>query len=91
LFDATLEVAHGVVDDRGTCAVGDFVPSAENPRRPCVVTLERRRGRERDQRVHERKLVVQLANVGEGFAHQRNCLVGVAAPHCKDGANRQHQ
>ena len=55
---------------------------------PSVVALERRRGGERDQRVHERELVMQLANVGEGFAHQRNRRVGVTAPHREDGANR---
>src|SRR6185312_5576895 len=39
LFDTTVELAHGVVDDGGAGAVGDFVSSAEDPRRPGVVAL----------------------------------------------------
>ena len=55
------EVVHRFVDDRGTGAFGDGVPSAQDPRRPRVVALEYRRGGERDQRVHERELVMELA------------------------------
>ena len=51
---------HQLVDDRRTRALRDGVPSAQDPRRPRVVALERRGGGERDQRVHERELVVEL-------------------------------
>ena len=54
------EVVHRFVDDVCTCAFGDRVPSAQNPRRPGVVALEYRRGGERDQRVDERELVMEL-------------------------------
>ena len=54
------EVVHRCVDNRRTCAFGDGVPSAQNPRRPCVVALEYRRGGERNQRVDERELVMEF-------------------------------
>ena len=59
-FGLFSEVVHRFIDNRGTCAFGDGVPSAQDPRRPCVVALENRRGGQRDQRVHERELVVEL-------------------------------
>ena len=34
------EVVHRFVDNRRACAFGDGVPSAQDPRRPCVVALE---------------------------------------------------
>ena len=34
------EVTHGVVDDRGACAVGHCVSSADDPRHPCIIALE---------------------------------------------------
>ena len=70
------EVVHRFVDNRGACAFGDGVPSAQDPRRPCVVALEYRRGGERDQRVHERELVMELPDVCEAFTHQRDRLIG---------------
>ena len=38
--DLFSEVVHRFVDDRGACAFGDGVPSAQDPRRPRVVALE---------------------------------------------------
>ena len=61
-FRLLSKVVHRFVDDRGAGAFGDGVPSAQDPRRPGVVALEHRRGGERDQRVDERELVVELAD-----------------------------
>src|SRR5512145_3556577 len=36
-FSLFLEVGHRLVDDCDTCAFGDGIPGAQNPRRPCVV------------------------------------------------------
>ena len=52
---------------RGACALGHGVPSAQDPRRPGVVAFERGRGREGNQRVHERELVVKRADMASGF------------------------
>jgi hypothetical protein len=39
--------------------------------------------------VHERELVVQLADWRETFPHQRRCLIGVAPPDRQRGAEEQ--
>jgi hypothetical protein len=67
-FGPFSEIVHGVVDNRGVSAVGDGVASAQNARRPHVVALERRRGREKDQRVHERELVLASTKNNESFS-----------------------
>src|SRR6186997_1880661 len=58
-------------------ALGDRVAGAENPRRPGIVAFERRGGGERDQGVHEREFVVQLAAAGEALAHEPDRRVWV--------------
>ena len=59
-FRLVFEVVHRFIDNRGAGAVGDGVPSAQDPSRPVVVALQYCRGGERDQRVHERELVMEL-------------------------------
>ena len=89
LLHLVSEVVHRLVDNRGTRAFGDRVPSAQDPSRPGVVALEHRRGGERDQRVHERELVMELPDMCEAFPHQRDRLIGVPAPHRQEGAKIQ--
>ena len=83
--------SHRLVDDRGTCTFSHGVPSAQNPRRPGVISLEYRRRGERNQRVHERKLVPELPDVREAFTHHRDRIVRVSAPHRKNGTKIAHQ
>ena len=85
------EVVHRLVDNRDPCAFGDGVPGAEDPRRPRVVAFEYRRGGERNQRVDECELVMELANMCEAFTHHGDRGIGVSAPHFEDGANVQRQ
>jgi len=83
------EVSHRGIDNRDTCAFNDGVPGAQNPRRPCGVALEYRRGGKRDQRVDEREPVMELPDACETFTHKRDCVIAVPAPHRQDGANIQ--
>ncbi len=62
-FRLFLEVVHRLLDNRGTGAFGDGVPGAQDSRRPRVVAFEHRRRGERDQRVDERELVVELPDI----------------------------
>ena len=80
-FRLFLEVVHQFEDHGGTCALGDGIPSAQNPRRPYVVALQHGGGGKRDQRVNERELVLERLDIGEAFPHECDRLIRTAAPH----------
>src|SRR5688572_30401708 len=63
------ETENRFVNDDGSGAFRDGVPGSQNPRRPSVVALEYCGGGERDQRVRERELVLELADTDEAVAH----------------------
>src|SRR5204863_907041 len=88
-FRLYLEVVDQFEDNRGTCAFTDGVPSAQDPRRPRVVSFKYRGGDKGDQRVSERVLVLEIPDASEALTHQLDRLIGVPAPHRDDGANVQ--
>ena len=69
-----------MIDNRGARAVGDGIPSAQDPRRPGIVALQYCRGGERDQRVDERELVVELPDVVR--LSRTNAIASCASPRC---------
>ncbi len=59
-FRLCLQVVHQFENHRGTRALADGVPGAEDPRRPRVIAVEYRSGNKRHQRVCKRVLVLEI-------------------------------
>ena len=66
-FRLRLEVVHQFENHRGTRALADGIPGAEDRRRPRVVAVEHRCGNERDQRVRKRVPVLEVPDAGEAL------------------------
>ena len=85
-FGLLSQIVHRLVDNRGTRTFSHGVPSAQNPCRPGVISLECCGRGERNQRVHERKLVAELLDECEAFTHHRDRFV--RAPERRLGRHR---
>jgi hypothetical protein len=66
-FGLPSNVVNSLVAYRRAGAFGHSVLCTENPRHPCVVTLERRRGGEDGHPVHEGDLVLEIPEQGDAL------------------------
>jgi len=82
---------HRLVDDRRARAFSDGVPDPQDPSAPRIIASQYRCGSQRNERVYERKLVLELPHVREAFTHHRDRLVWLPAPNRQDGPDVQSQ
>ena len=81
LFRLLHEVLHRFVDDGHTCTFRDGITRADEARGPRIVTLQHGSRRERNERVHERELVMEFPNAYQALAHQPDRFIGLPSTH----------